>query len=483
MALETATFLSQLVTSNPTGSDFQSQGDDHLRLLKSVLQATFPNADRAFRFPTGIAAIVTTPVTLAATDSNEITPVDATAVARVVNLPTTSLVDGISFLITKVDSSVNTVTVATAALINGAANVVLRFQWDTIKVWYNLATTTWYAELISPRFGVPRIVTGAAATLAVTDFMGRVEIDPTSANRIVTLPSTLPTGFRCTVQKIDSDTTKLVTLTAAANINGAGTLVLREQWEEVDIWWNGTTWRTWDLGTRIRALDTLIAANYDTIAIQAFTGSGTYTPTAGMKHCIVIGTGAGGGGGGADGTNPGANAAGGGGAGGTVITFLTAAQIGVSKTVTIGPAGTAGAATGATGGTGGSTTLSGSLLTALGGIGGVGTNGGGPEVGGLGGVPVGFLINITGGDGHTGVGSTIGGGSGDGRGTMGGHGGASLWGGGARGPVGISGAVSTAGTDGKTYGAGGSGAIALNSATGVAGGADAAGFMMIVDFL
>lgn len=44
MGLEAATFISQLVPSNPVGAtDPKSQGDDHIRLIKSVLQATFPN--------------------------------------------------------------------------------------------------------------------------------------------------------------------------------------------------------------------------------------------------------------------------------------------------------------------------------------------------------------------------------------------------------------------------------------------------------
>lgn len=49
MGLESATFLSQLNASNPIGaSDPKSQGDDHIRLIKSVLQATFPNATAAY---------------------------------------------------------------------------------------------------------------------------------------------------------------------------------------------------------------------------------------------------------------------------------------------------------------------------------------------------------------------------------------------------------------------------------------------------
>lgn len=43
MAIESAAFISDLNTSNPPGSDPVGQADDHIRLLKSVLKATFPN--------------------------------------------------------------------------------------------------------------------------------------------------------------------------------------------------------------------------------------------------------------------------------------------------------------------------------------------------------------------------------------------------------------------------------------------------------
>lgn len=42
MPLETATYIHQLNPANPSGSDKVKDGDDHLRLLKSTLKATFP---------------------------------------------------------------------------------------------------------------------------------------------------------------------------------------------------------------------------------------------------------------------------------------------------------------------------------------------------------------------------------------------------------------------------------------------------------
>ncbi|MFK3738954.1 hypothetical protein [Massilia sp. TN1-12] len=43
MALETGTYISDFVITNPTPGDPKSQGDDHLRLIKTVLKASFPN--------------------------------------------------------------------------------------------------------------------------------------------------------------------------------------------------------------------------------------------------------------------------------------------------------------------------------------------------------------------------------------------------------------------------------------------------------
>ncbi len=43
MALESTTYIDGLVATNPTGTDARSQGDDHIRMVKSSVKATFPN--------------------------------------------------------------------------------------------------------------------------------------------------------------------------------------------------------------------------------------------------------------------------------------------------------------------------------------------------------------------------------------------------------------------------------------------------------
>ncbi len=43
MGLESATYIEDLNENNPLGTDSKAQGDNHLRLIKSVLKSQFPN--------------------------------------------------------------------------------------------------------------------------------------------------------------------------------------------------------------------------------------------------------------------------------------------------------------------------------------------------------------------------------------------------------------------------------------------------------
>ena len=51
MALESGTYIKDLVSTNPPGTDAISQGDDHLRLIKSTIQASFPSNTSAPTVP------------------------------------------------------------------------------------------------------------------------------------------------------------------------------------------------------------------------------------------------------------------------------------------------------------------------------------------------------------------------------------------------------------------------------------------------
>jgi len=216
-------------------------------------------------------------------------------------------------------------------------------------------------------------------------------------------------------------------------------------------------------------------ATFSQVVTQIFTASGTYTPTSGMKYCIVELVGGGGGGGGAATTSSVQVAAGGGGGGGGYIRRLfSAATIGASQTVTIGAAGTAGASTPADGGTGGAT-IFGAFSQANGGVGGKLSNATilGTVGGGTGGTAIGsadFGCNGAPGGAGLAIFSTT-------AFLSSGFGGCSFFGGGGIGRV-----VTANGITGLSYGGGGSGAACTNNA-GVVGGAGFAGIIVVTEYI
>lgn len=87
MSLESATFIDDLDSSNPTSTDSKSQGDDHLRLIKSVLKASIKRVSRAFYVP-GFSASKTADFTVLSSDDNRTFLVDTTAGSVTATLPT-----------------------------------------------------------------------------------------------------------------------------------------------------------------------------------------------------------------------------------------------------------------------------------------------------------------------------------------------------------------------------------------------------------
>ncbi len=134
MPLESATHISDFVLTNPVGaSDNRSAGDDHLRLIKTVLQTTFPNATRAHRFATS-PSVKTTNYTVLATDDCALIRADATAGVVTIGLPAnTAIFTGFSVRVQKVDSSSNNVITDGdgADTINGTATRALTLQYQT----------------------------------------------------------------------------------------------------------------------------------------------------------------------------------------------------------------------------------------------------------------------------------------------------------------------------------------------------------------
>jgi hypothetical protein len=146
MGLETGTYISDLVTTNPVGaSDVKGQGDDHLRLIKSVLKATFPNASRAWYLPETEA--ITSAETVVAADENTVYLANATSGAFTVTLPAVAgLPAGWRVSVIKTDSSANAVTIDGNAseTINGAATIALNRQYEHVSLVTN--GSAWFTE-------------------------------------------------------------------------------------------------------------------------------------------------------------------------------------------------------------------------------------------------------------------------------------------------------------------------------------------------
>lgn len=105
MGLEAATYIDELVISNPTGLDEVNKGDDHLRLIKSVLQNSLGNIS---------GAVLTTDVELnllvgLLADSTELNILDGAIV-------TTAEVNFSSGVTSSIQAQIDAITAAIDAL-------------------------------------------------------------------------------------------------------------------------------------------------------------------------------------------------------------------------------------------------------------------------------------------------------------------------------------------------------------------------------
>lgn len=226
MSLESGTYVDDLVVTNPTSGDLRQQGDDHLRLIKTVLKNTFPNADKAFMLPIGVAK--TGNYTLLAEDDNALVTVDATSGAFNLTLPTLVVADaGWSVTVVKIDSSANAVTLV--GTVNGAVNPTLRSIYHSYVVkWTGSA---WVALELDPAAEVISIT--GNRTLLISELPAFVLADTSSGSIVITPPAVAASkGRRFSVLKTSASNTVTVDGTSWT-INGG-------LFEFVS---DGTTWR------------------------------------------------------------------------------------------------------------------------------------------------------------------------------------------------------------------------------------------------
>lgn len=241
-----------------------------------------------------------------------------------------------------------------------------------------------------------------------------------------------------------------------------------------EVWYRYLNSNNTGLNSATTTLVAGLASAFANVSIQVVSTSTGYHPTAGTKYVLGIATGPGGGGAGsktAGATQTDAN--GGGGAGATCLFLWSAAQLGTSAAVVIGPGGAAGTTAGTAGSTGSVTSVTpqGTVATIIANCGGAGTTDGTPA---LGGSSTGGFLNLRGGHGSGGgVASTFS--------VFPGYGGGSFWGGGPGMQIKSASGVFP-GTSSPTPGTGGGGAASRNSTDGAAGGNGTDGVVVFIEF-
>lgn len=282
MPIEAATYISTLDASNPPSTDLLAEGDDHLRLLKSVLKASFPNitgpmtATQAIL--NGLDARVTSVQTQVdlADNGASIVPVSgileqAEPINNVTSVGYTILTGDRSKLITRSNAAAmgdtlpqagvsfpagwfcavenihasNAVTItATISTINGASTLVVYPGYRAI---ISSDGTNYRASLVPASTGAQtrRMALAGAYTILPTDVRPLTIFDYTTAGFTIST-NVAASNFTAQIVVIrNSATTGVVTFdpTSTETVDGAATLSINAG----ETWWlisDGTNWKS-----------------------------------------------------------------------------------------------------------------------------------------------------------------------------------------------------------------------------------------------
>ena len=359
MTVETATYIGQLSPTYPTGSDAKSEGDSHLRLLKSVLQAQFTSLGNA--------------------------PVTATA-AQINALASASGLLSVGTSTTSNSIGTGSKTFTTQTGLGFAAGQAIRIQDNASLSNYMLGTISSYTTATG---ALVVTVDSIAGSGTIADWSISLNVlKPQMSRRAITTTDTVTSSDWCGFVDITSGTFTL-SLSAAATL-GAGFWCIIRNSGSGDVTVDPDGSETIDGLTSFvmypgesRLLQCNGTAFYSIVLSgfnKTFTASGTFTKPPGYQR-FAGQLWAGGGGGRKDTNNTVARFGGG---GGSCATFdLPSSSFGTTEAVTIG-AGGAGQTSTASGGNGGTSSI-GSVVSAYGGQGGTSTTsvGGSAYVSGL----------------------------------------------------------------------------------------------------
>lgn len=135
MGVESADFIQELDDTWPLSSDGVTQGDDHLRVLKGAVKATFPDGDRPFYFPKGL--VVATNYTLTDADAHMLLVVNANGGDINITLPDDLQTEdeGWDVVIVRNDDSANEVNIL--GTVSGFEDPVLIGQFTPLHIQFD----------------------------------------------------------------------------------------------------------------------------------------------------------------------------------------------------------------------------------------------------------------------------------------------------------------------------------------------------------
>lgn len=221
MGLETGTYISDLDSANPVGAtDKRHQGDNHIRLVKSVLKTTFPNATKPFRFPT--SATKTGNYTVLSSDDSAVFYCDTSGGAFNMTLPALTSGDA-GYEISVVKSTTDTNAVTVVGTINGESNMTLNNRFEVLNLFWT--GTVWLGEVTQNGLRVT-VITG---DLTVTEdhLDGAILSTPSGANKTITLPAVANyRGRTLTIHHTGNTYSTVIDGNASETVNGSATMTL-----------------------------------------------------------------------------------------------------------------------------------------------------------------------------------------------------------------------------------------------------------------
>jgi len=154
MGLETGTYISDLNSSNPVAGDPVNEGDDHLRLIKSTVKATFPS--------------VTGAVTSTHTELNLLDGVTANTTELnyldITTLGTAEASKAVTVDASKDSTGIRNLTVSGTITIGSNTATTLQAVYPVGSIYINAAVSTNPATLLGfgtwAAFGAGRVIVG-----------------------------------------------------------------------------------------------------------------------------------------------------------------------------------------------------------------------------------------------------------------------------------------------------------------------------------